>query len=306
MEYRLTAESDSAATPGTIHIPLRRAITMSSSYIAFLDALSAADIIVGVSGRDFIFNEWIRNSSVTDVGYGGNLNYESIVSLQADAMLAYEVAGENSATSTKLSQMGVPQLYIADYLESTPLGRAEWIIVFGALTGSIEQAIELFIAIEEKYNQVGELAAGVASRPKVMLNAPYRDTWYMPGDRSYMVRLIEDAGGEYLGHGTDSDTSRPISSESAMVMLGNADLWLNPGMVTTLSELHQDNPRMSHLKAAGRGHVFNNNARITTGGGSDFWESAVVRPDIVLSDMVRIMHPELLPNHKLYYFIELK
>lgn len=307
LDYRLVprATAGDSVVAGVIRVPVQRVVAMSSSYVAFMDALEAVSSVVGVSGRDFIYNENVRNSSVVDVGYGGNLNFESIVSLRPDALLAYEVGGENSASSNKLLQMGVPLMYVADYLESSPLGRAEWIVAFGALTGRLEEAVELFLVIEENYNRTAEMAAGVARHPKIMLNSPYRDVWYLPGDRSYMVRLLEDAGGDYLGAGHDSDISRPISSEAALVMLTKADLWLNPGMVTTLDGLRSENPRMSQLDVVRRGRVFNNNARLTTAGGSDFWESAAVRPDLVLADLVRIIHPELLPDHELYYFREL-
>lgn len=310
IDYQLLdggSESDTTLGAGQIRYPMRRAVCMSSSYVAFLDALGRTSTVVGVSGRDFIFNPTITEANVRDVGYGGNLNYESIVSLRPDAVLAYEVAGENSATMAKLTQMGLQVVYVADYLESSPLGRAEWLVFFGALSGDIDRAIALFMQIEESYNHVGELVAGhMAEKPKVMLNSPYRDTWYMPGDRSYMVRLIEDAGGYYLGRGVDSDVSRPVSSETALTMMDTAQIWLNPGMSTTLAQLKADNPRFSTMPVVRNGMVYNNNARITPMGGSDFWESGAVRPDLVISDLVKIFHPDLMPDHELYYYHRLQ
>ena len=118
--------------------------------------------------------------------------------------------------------------------------------------------------------------------------------------------MVREAGGDYLGRGTDNDASRPVSAEHAWVLMQEADYWLAPGMAQNLAQLKTDNHRFAGLPVVREGRVFNNNARITPKGGSDFWESGVVRPDRVLADLIRILHPELLPEHELYYFHRLK
>lgn len=308
-DYRLVADTTVAALQaGEIRWPIRSAVCMSSTHVAFLDAVGHVDAVKGVSGLDFISNPALHAAGVRDVGYDNNLNYETIVSLRPDVVFIYGLTGENAAVA-KLEQLGVPVVYIADYLENDPLGRAEWIVPFGLLAGDMDTAVSGFMHTENEYKTVGELVAasvGTESRPKVMLNAPFKDVWYLPGDRSYIVRLLDDAGGDYMGKGEDSDVSRPVSAEKALLLMAEADFWLNSGMARDMAGLKADNRRFATLPVVRRGNVYNNNARVTPMGGSDFWESGVVRPDVVLADMARILHPELLPEHELYYFRKLE
>lgn len=307
-DYRLVADTAAALQAGEIRWPIRSAVCMSSTHVAFLDAVGHVDAVKGVSGLDFISNPALHAAGVRDVGYDNNLNYETIVSLRPDVVFIYGLTGENAAVA-KLEQLGVPVVYIADYLENDPLGRAEWIVPFGLLAGDMDAAVNGFMHTENEYKTVGELVAasvGTEARPKVMLNSPFKDVWYLPGDRSYIVRLLDDAGADYLGKGEDSDVSRPVSAEKALLLMAEADFWLNPGMARDMAGLKTDNRRFATLPVVRRGNVYNNNARVTPMGGSDFWESGAVRPDVVLADMARILHPELLPEHELYYFRKLE
>lgn len=308
LDYRLVADTTAERKPGEIRWPIRSAVCMSSTHVAFLDAVGAVGTVRGVSGLDFISNPAIHAAEVREVGYDRNLNYEAIAALQPDAVFVYGLTGESAAVA-KLRQLGIPVVYIADYLENDPLGRAEWIVPFGLLAGRMEEAVDRFMHTEEEYKALGEAVAasvGGGARPKVMLNAPYKDVWYLPGDRSYMVRLLDDAGGDYLGRGEDTDVSRPVSAEKALLLMAEADFWLSPGMAQNLVQLRAENRRFATLPVVRRGEVYNNNARCTPMGGSDFWESGAVRPDVVLADLVRILHPELLPEHELYYFRKLE
>lgn len=284
-----------------------RIICMSSSHVAYLDALGATDNIVGASGINYMTNKKLHLAETPDIGYDNSLNYEIIVALKPDYLFVYEVSGENSSITQKLVQLGIPVIYIADYLEQTPLARSEWIIAFGAIMGRSKEAQEIFNDIAMSYETIkAKVDSTGGARPKIMLNAPYRDIWYVPGDRSYIVQLINDAGGDYMAKGVDNDISRPISSEIAYEMVSKADIWLNPGTTTTLREVKVANPRFSALDVVSQGEIYNNNARSTPQGGSDFWESGTLRADIVLQDLVMICHPKLFPNKKLYYFHRLK
>lgn len=285
-----------------------RVICLSSSHIAFLDAIGSVDNIIGVSGIDFITNPSIRLAQTPDVGYNNNLNYEMIVSLKPDYVFVYEVSGENNSTIQKLEQLGIKVIYISDYLEKSPLARSEWIVAFGAITGKIELAEEIFGEIETNYNQIKDSVKMLnAPKPKVMLNSAYRDVWYLPGDRNYMVQLLNDAGGDYLGKGTDNDVSRPVSNELAYLLLSQADKWLNPSFgISTITQLKSSNPNMAKLKAVRQGEIYSNTARSTPGGGSDFWESGSLRADRVLLDLAKIFDPEHFRSDSLYYYRRLE
>ena len=294
-----------------VRAPARRIVCMSSSYVAFISHLGAGDRIVGVSGAGFItdppVSERWKAGDVADVGYENNLNFEIIASLRPDLMLIYGVADDGGQATGKYREMGVPYVFIGDYLEESPLGKAEWIVAIAEMCGLYDRGTEDFAAISESYNRLKREAAGFPERPEVMFNAPYRDTWYVPGDRSYMVRLVRDAGGEYVCRGIDSRDSRPINVEEAYDYMQKTDYWINTNHYATLADLLADNPRFAATPPVHLGHVFNNNARTTPAGGSDYWESGVVRPDAVLRDLIEILHPgEFSADSTLYYYKKLQ
>ncbi len=291
--------------------PARRIICMSSSYTAFISHLGAGDRIVGVSGADFITDPLISErwmaGDVADVGYENNLNFELIASLQPDLMLIYGVTDDGGQVTGKFREMGIPYVFVGDYLEESPLGKAEWIVPIAEMCGLYDRGIEDFAAISGSYDSLKRTATGFPNRPEVMFNAPYRDTWYVPGDRSYVVQLVRDAGGEYVCRGVDSRDSRPINVEEAYAFMQKTDYWLNTNHYGTLADLLADNPRFAATPPVRMGHVYNNNARTTPAGGSDFWESGVVRPDAVLRDLIEILHPEEFPQDStLYYYKRLQ
>lgn len=282
----------------------KRIVTMSSTHVAMLDALGMADRIVGVSGLDFITNPYIHSrNDIGDVGYDGNINYEVLLSLNPDLVLLYGVTGASSMES-KLKELGIPYIYIGDYLEESPLGKAEWMVALAEIVGSREVGERRFKEIPERYEQLKSRVKRVASEsdcPKVMLNIPYGDSWFMPPTGSYMVRLISDAGGEYLYRENTGSSSLPIDMEKAYHLTSEADVWLNTGSVKSLEELRHACPKFSDTQVFRKGMVYNNNRGATPGGGNDFFESGIVRPDIVLRDLVKIFYPELVTEDFVYY-----
>lgn len=292
-----------------VNTPIKSVVCLSSGYVAMFDALGQIDKVKGVSGINFITNPHIRNpkSQVVDVGYDANLDFERIVALRPDVVMMFGVAGENSLITSKLRELGIPYMYIGDYVEQSPLGKAEWLYVAAELTDKQELADSLFGAVKHNYQT---LAAHVEdkchSHPKVMLNTPYRDVWFLPPMKSYMVRLITDAGGEAYASDTEGNTSQPIDAEKAYLLASQADVWLNVGGCTSLAELTAQNPRFAEMPVVRECRVWNNNHQRTTGGGSDFWESGIVRPDLILQDLVSILHPEIAEAEELIYYEQLR
>jgi iron complex transport system substrate-binding protein len=287
--------------------PAQRIVCMSSSHVAFLNELGADDRIVGVSGAGFISDTLVRRriaaGDVVDVGWGGNYDLEAIVALKPDLVLTNgsidsdDAGAQDKELARRLTGMGIRCFAVGEWLEQTPLGRAGWIVPIAELCGLEERGRERLAEITRNYEElkarVSALTRGT-NLPMVMFNAPYRDVWYIPGDANYMVRLVRDAGGEYVCRelADKGGDSRPIDIEEAFVAMRGADFWLGVGQYNTLAGLLADNPRFASAPPVRDGRVFNNNARTTPGGGSDFWESGVVRPDIVLRDLVTILHPE--------------
>ena len=281
----------------------KRVVCMSSSHIAMLDAIGAVESVVGVSGKDFISNPYIvaNRHSIADVGYDGNINFELLVAQRPDIVLLYGVTGACTMQS-KLDELGISYIYIGEYVEEDPLGKTEWLIAIAEIVGCREQGIAYFSQVPQRYNHLQSMAAVATSpQPKVMLNTPYADSWFMPSTTSYLARLIADAGGDYIYKKNTSNHSVPIDIEEAALLTTEADIWLHVEGVSSLQDLRQQYPKFAKMPCVQRGEVYNCDKRKVTGGGNDYWESGVVQPDVILRDLIKVFHPELISEELVYY-----
>jgi len=194
---------DSLDKKKIIRTPVERIVCLSTTHLAFLKILNETGSVAGISGIKYISNPEIRDrfeeGKIPDVGYGQNLNYELLVNQKPDLVMAYALGSEVTAYSQKLNELGIPVVIIAEYLEETPLGKAEWIKFVGHLFGKEQEAIEFFNNLEKKYLELKKLTSYLSVKPKVMAGLPHKDTWWVPGGNSYLANLIADAGGQYLG-----------------------------------------------------------------------------------------------------------
>jgi iron complex transport system substrate-binding protein len=301
---------DSFADYPFIKTPVRRVITMSTTHVAMISQLGMAASIVGASGTDYIYNgeitKRIDNGLVKEVGYDQGLNYETIVSLEPDVLFLFGVEGSVTTASQKLEELGIQVVYCAEYLENHPLGKAEWIRFFAQFYGLEKEASHFFDRIDSTYQELVNLASESDEEPLVLTGLPWKDTWYMAGGQSYASSLIEDAGGSFLWNENPSSEVIPLDIESVFARAVNARVWINPGVAGSIGELIQSDERFQDLPVVRTGQVYNNNARMSSGGGNDYWESGTVHPDLILADLISIFHPALLPDHTLIYYRKLK
>ncbi len=304
MSYFISRNGEQAPTGFTgpsIPAGAKRIVCMSSSYIAMLDALGQVNRIVAVSGIDYVSNPYIlaHKDSIKDMG--PEMNYELLLGLKPDIVLLYGIGDAQTAITDKLKELSIPYIYMGEYLEESPLGKAEWMVVLSELTDSREKGIEIFSEIPKRYLSLKALTESVGQCPTVMFNMPWNDSWVMPSTKSYMAQLVADAGAEYIYKENSSNSSTPIGLETAYGLIQKADYWINVGSATSLDELKTVNPKFADAKAVRERTVYNNNLRLTPTGGNDYWESAVVHPDMVLRDLIHIFHPELVPDSLYYY-----
>ena len=304
MSYFISRNGEQAPagfTGPTIPAGAKQIVCMSSSYIAMLDALVQADRIVAVSGIDYVSNPYIiaHKDSIKDMG--PEMNYELLLGLKPDVVLLYGIGDAQTAVTDKLKELSIPYMYVGEYLEESPLGKAEWMVALSELTDSREKGIEIFSEIPKRYQTLKDLTASVEQRPTVMFNTPWNDSWIMPSTKSYMAQLVNDAGADYIYKENTSNSSAPIGLETAYGLIQKADYWINVGMASTLDELKAVNPKFTDAKSVREKTAYNNNLRLTATGGNEYWESAVVRPDIVLRDLIHIFHPELVSDSLYYY-----
>ncbi len=286
-----------------IHGMPKRIVTMSSTVIAMLDAVGAVNTVVGVSGMEYILNPKIlaKRDSIGDVGYEGNINYELLLSLNPDLVLFFGIRGAN-AMEGKLKELNIPYMYVGDHVENSPIGKAEWLVAISEIVGKRDDGIKVFSEIPKRYDAWKKKVADAnLNAPKVMMNIPYNGTWFMPSTESYVARLIADAGGDYIYKKNTGTTSMPIDLEEAYQLVSASDVWLDVGLTNSLDEVKAACPKFTDTNCFIHGNVYNNNLRSNEVGGSDYFESGVVNPDIVLQDLIKIFHPELVQEDFVYY-----
>jgi iron complex transport system substrate-binding protein len=293
-----------------IKTPVRNVVCLSTTHIGFIACLGETNSVSGISGMDYIVNEKLRGKLdqglVADVGYDENLNYELLLKLKPDVVFAYGVNAGITNIIRKLHELGIPVILIGEYLEEEPLAKMEWVKVFAALYQREAMATGKFDSVAEKYNLLAEKAGNSENKPGVLLGLPWRGTWYISGSQSYIARLIKDAGGKYIWDHLDYNESRPMVLEAVYEHALAADYWLNPGDARSKKDILDVDERFGKLSSFNHDRVFNNNNELSTGGGNAFFESGVVEPEIILSDLIYILHPQLLPSHKLKYYRKLQ
>ncbi|WP_372947980.1 ABC transporter substrate-binding protein [Mariniphaga sp.] len=296
---------DSLVGKRIIRTPVERVICLSTTHIGFLDALEETTSVVGISGSQYVSNQKVRKrmeeGEVPDVGYGQNLNYELMVSQKPELVLVYGIGSEVTSYVRKLEELEIPVVMVAEYLEETPLGKAEWIKFFGALFKKENEAQHYFEQVENEYHRLKKHAAETTEKPKVLVGSPYKDSWWIPGGNSYLANLIADAGGDYLGKTNPSNESYVISFEHALALAGEADVWINIGNLASKDEILSTDERFKNFKVFNNGKLFNNIKRLSQHGGNDFWESGTVNPHAVLHDLIAVFHPELAEKDMVYY-----
>ena len=279
----------------SLDAPVSRLVCMSSSYIGFLDALGCDSVAVAVSGLDYVQDPEVR-AGAEDVGYDAALDYETILRLRPDLLLTYAVSAAEPPYLAKLRELGVRTVLLHEHLESHPLARAEYIRLFGVLTGRDALADSLLADTRDRYLS---LVSETDAPKKVLVNIPYADQWYIPGGDNYMTRLIRDAGGEVLGAVPGQFQSSVISVEKAYSYAREADFWLNPGWCATKAQLRSVHPLFADFPVIGK-PVWNNTKQSTPGGGNAFWETGPAHPDLILQDLRAIFDGAEVPMH--YYF----
>ena len=292
-----------------VEIPIKRIVVTSTTHIPSLESLGELESLVGFPNLDYISSEKTRNlinkGEIKELGKNEDLNTEILLDLSPDVVIGFAVDGKNS-TFTILQNSGIPVLYNSDWTETSPLGKAEWIKFFGALYNKEELADGIFKDIEKEYLSAKEIATNAKNEPTVISGAMFKDIWYMPEGQSWGAQFIADAKGDYLWKDSKGTGGLSLNLESVMEMGHNAEVWIGPGQFTSLKELENASKAYSQFKAYKAGEVYTYNLKRGEKGGSIYFELAPNRPDIVLKDMIKILHPELLPEHNLYFFSKLK
>lgn len=314
MEKYQLVEREKASDPQKgskkrIEVPVERIACLSSTHLGMLLALGESERLVAFSRKKHLFDEDVRKrmeqGKIESIGMKRSLDKERLVSTDASLLLHDGMGKGNNAGNEQLTSAGISEIPLQAWKEKHPLGRAEWIRVFGILTGKKDKADSIYRSRSKAYDSLASIASKAEGKPKILSNAPHKGTWYVPGGASYKSRLIQDAGGKNPWIDTKKAGGIPRSLEEVLNKAGNADIWIEPGRAKKLEDLQEMDERMGHFKAYQEGAVYNNDRRKAKRAGNDFWESGPVNPQLVLADLIEIFHPELLPDQELHYYRKL-
>ncbi|WP_018526312.1 ABC transporter substrate-binding protein [Alkalispirochaeta alkalica] len=298
--------------PGrVIPVPPRRVVSLSTPNIPFIRDLGELSSLVGVDTADYVYDEGVRQAlregAVGTTGAGAQLDLERLLALRPDLVLLSAYSPDDPALR-RLEAAGVPVMVIADWREATPLGRAEWVRLFGALYEKDALAQELFSDRARRYRDLArrtDRAIPRDARPGVFANAPWQGQWPLPAGESYLARLFADAGARYLWADTRGTGSLFLDLEAVLARAVDAEFWVNLNATWSSPEdIRREDPRLTLFRAFREGQVYHHHRRQRARGANDFWETGVGRPDLVLKDLVAIFHPQadLVPGHELFFY----
>ncbi len=307
---RNMAIPDSLVGREIIRTPVEKVVVLSTTHIGFIEKLGFESSITGVSGKDFVTNPIVRKGIeqglVHDVGYDQNLNYELLLQMKPDLVMAYGIGADVAAHLSKMKDLNIPVVINAEYLEETPLGRAEWLVFTGSFYNQTEHAQLVFNKVVTEYDSLKNLVSGIIHKPIILTGLPYKDNWWVPGGKSYMANMIADAGGDYLWKDNPSRESFVVSLENAIVKATQADLWINTGQTNSIQEILGSDERFKIIPALQKKMIYNNNNQMNRTGGNEVWETGAANPQDLLRDLIHIFHPEIKTDSVFHYYQKLK
>ena len=266
--------------------PLRRLGTMSTVQVGFLYAIDALDCLVAVCNPELIYTP-VKGDEI-DLGDSMKPSAERTLQAGLDALLAVNYGQYDNLEATRLEKLGVRTIYINEWQEGSPLARAEWIRVLGALTGRLHEADSVFSEVEARYINLKSQMSNHKS-PKILSGNNFRGTWYVPSGKNYLAYLFKDAGAAYPFYDDERETSIPLTIEETLRYFHDADVWVGAGG-NSLAELAQMDEKHTWFKAYQDGRVYNWRKQVKAGGPNNFWERGVVHPEEMLEDVIHILN----------------
>ena len=224
----------------------------------------------------------------------------------ADIVFSYAIDAATYKEIQHLRDLGHKIILISEYMEQFPIDKAKWIFPM-SLAYEKENLAEGFMdSITDNYLSLKNLVRNVDIRPSVFMGFPWKGTWYMSGGKSFQANFFKDAAGNYKWSDSKKESGMPLNMEQVFAKALDAEIWINPGSKTSLSDILKSDERFEDFFAFENKSVFNNDFRTNTTGGNDYWESGVVRPDLILADLIKIFHPEIPLKHDFVYYRRLK
>ncbi len=291
-----------------IKVPINEIVVTSTTHIPSLEMLGVNNTLIGFPNMDYISSnktrKRINDGLITELGKNEDINTEVLIELNPDLVVGFAVDGNNKAFNT-LKKTGIPVVYNSDWTEFNPLGKAEWIKFFAAFYNKEKVADSIFSEIKVAYQNAKALAQNAKFSPTVLSGAMYKDVWYLPQGNSWAAQFIKDANGDYIWKETTGTGSLSLNIESVLEKGAQANIWIGPSYYTSLQQLKEGHSVYSQFDAFKKEKVYSFTNKKGETGGLLYFELAPNRPDLVLKDIIKILHPELLPEYEFYFFSKL-
>ncbi len=288
-----------------IQVPIQRMVLSSTTHIPSVVDLDEVESIVGFAGTDLISSKEVRNAvdhgHIKELGLNEKINIETAIALHPEVIIGFSINSSNKSYE-ELEAFGIPIVLNADWLEQTPLAKAEWVKFFGLFYNKEAQANTIFNQIEADYLEAKRLAAKANKQPTLISGSLYKDVWYAPGKDSWAANFFKDANADYLFSDMGSSGSLSLSIEEAIVKGSAASFWIAPAQFTSYQEMLDSNTHYGVFESFKNKKVFTYALTKGETGGMLYFELATHRPDLVLKDLISILHPQLLKNYQPTFF----
>lgn len=314
-EYTYVLKKDKANVPDslqnhtTINVPIKKIVVTSTTHIPSLEMLEVEKTLVGFPNLNYISSDKVRTlineKKIKELGSNQSLNTEVLIDLQPDVIIGYGIDNDTKSLDN-LEKSGLKVVLNGDWNEETPLGKAEWIKLFGALYDKQDKANELYTIIEKDYLKTIDIAKLDSITPTILAGDMFQDKWYLPKGTSWGSQLIKEANANYIWSETTGTGSLSLSFETVFEKAKDADFWITSGQFSSLHEMLDANPHYGQFEAFKKGNVYSFASKKGKTGGVLYYELAPNRPDMVLKDLVKILHPDLLPGYEPFFFEKLK
>jgi iron complex transport system substrate-binding protein len=289
-----------------IEVPVQKIVVTSTTHIPMVELLNEETSIVGFPFSKYVSSKKTRvlidEGKIREIGKENSLNTEILLDLQPELVVGYSVSSADKSLTT-INKAGINVIYNGDWLEKTPLGRAEWIKFFGVLFDKEKQADSIFKVIEKNYLDAKKSALKSTRKTTVLSGAIMsKDIWNLPAGESFVAQFLKDANLNYLWKNTKGKGSLSLSFESVFDTGKDADLWIAPGYFSTKEQLLKSNQLYTQFNAFKNDNIYTPTIKKGKTGGVIYYELAPTRPDLVLKDLIKITNPELLPDYTPTFF----
>jgi iron complex transport system substrate-binding protein len=293
----------------SIQIPIRSLVVTSTTHVPMLELLRVEESLVGFPNTNYISSKKTRklvdSNRIKELGNEEQINTELLLELKPELVVGFTMSSNNKMFAT-IEKMNIPVILNGDWLEETPLGRAEWIKFFGVLFDKEQEADSIFSKIESDYLAAKKLAQNATNQPTVLSGGLFKDIWNLPAGESFEATYLRDANTNYLWKDTKGKGSLSLNIENVFERAKNADIWVSPSFYTSIDQLDEANDIYPSFKAFQQKNIYSYANKLGENGGLIYFESSPSRPDLVLKDLIKIAHPSLLPEYRFTFFEKLK